>query len=350
MSVSILYARGIVAEIQRRDLDVDALLRRARLDHARLADVREMLEIEEMDQLTTAAVELSGDAAVALAAGANAPEHTAQLFGYLVLAQPTLREACATVEHYTKLLADGTEWRLREQGDAAFWTWSSVLDDRPLRRMLAEYTFAFGMRLGRHFFRPGEKLRSVHFRHAAPPYAERYEAVFHCPVHFAQTFDGTCFARAQLDRPQPHGDAVVSALLRQSAEQLLEERLALRSVGDSVRTLLKHESDLSQVDARRVATHLKVSVHTLRRRLHAEGLSLAALLDEARCRRACEALRRRDVPIQAISEQLGFSEASAFFRAFKRWTGRTPATFRREHFASILRRARQEAGARSTGS
>jgi AraC-like DNA-binding protein len=79
-----------------------------------------------------------------------------------------------------------------------------------------------------------------------------------------------------------------------------------------------------------VARSFGLTLRTLRRRLANEGHSLSELFDEARCRVACGALTREEVSLSEVAEMVGFSEVSAFFRAFRRWTGRTPGEYRRE--------------------
>ena len=334
MSITILFARGLVFELVARDLDAGELLRRSRIDEARLADLRDTLDLDETSRIVETAVAMTGDPGLGLAAGSHAPEHTLQLFGHLILAQSTLRDVFASLTRYGELLSDGTTWSLREQGDQAMFCCSTVLPDCDLTRVLMDYTLAFSCTIGRHFFRRNERLSAVHFRHAAPSYADRYESVFLCPVRFSQQHNGTVFSRDLMDRPKMHADPAVATILRESAERMLRERTQARSLADCVRSLLRYERDLSGVDVRRFSRGLKMSVHTLRRRLSAEGTSFSSLLDEARRNLACQELERHDTTIQQTAELLGFSEASAFFRAFKRWTGQTPNEYRRRALAA----------------
>jgi AraC-like DNA-binding protein len=92
--------------------------------------------------------------------------------------------------------------------------------------------------------------------------------------------------------------------------------------------LLGYEADLANIDVVKLARSVGLTPRSLRRRLAAESVSLTALIDQARCRLACEELRREG-SIKAIAERVGFSEPSAFHRAFKRWTGQTPLEFAR---------------------
>ena len=77
-----------------------------------------------------------------------------------------------------------------------------------------------------------------------------------------------------------------------------------------------------------VAQELGLTLHSLRRELRRDGQSVRGLVENAMCELACGLLATAETPIKEIAYRLGFSEPSAFHRAFKRWTGTTPAEFR----------------------
>ena len=139
-----------------------------------------------------------------------------------------------------------------------------------------------------------------------------------------------------MDLPQLLGDERVFHLMRARAEQMLIERSAPDRLPERVRDLLRYEQDLSNVDAARIARRLGMTLRALRRRLGELGSPLSALLDEVRNELACESLKDPDASIKHVAERLGFSEPSAFHRAFKRWTGFTPAQWRAQHTPAPL--------------
>ncbi|MET0339486.1 MAG: AraC family transcriptional regulator [Polyangiales bacterium] len=329
MTISIVVVRGILSELRSRGLDTDVLLQRSGLSGERLLDIRETLTVEESIVLVEQAMDMTGDPGLGLSLGANVPENMLQVFGHLILSHSTIRQAFTALRRYAALVIEGPTWNLIEQGDVALFTFEPSIQLGDVTRFCAECTLALSARIGSHFTTPQRALREVRFQHPQPAYAERYAEVFDCPVSFGREVNALVFTRELLDVPQMHADDTLRQVLRETADRLLHERAQSRSVTERVRTLLRYEQDLSRVDVNRLARHVGLSPRALRRRLGSEGSPLSALLDEARCRVACHELRRPESTIKETAELLGFSEPSAFHRAFKRWTGRTPAEYSR---------------------
>lgn len=107
-------------------------------------------------------------------------------------------------------------------------------------------------------------------------------------------------------------------------QEPLQGRLAARIVGQ-----LGQDPDLCGVDSERMARYVGLTARRLRSRLAREGTSPARLLREFRCAAACAALRGGQRSVSDIAERLGYSESSAFQRAFKRWTGESPIAYAR---------------------
>lgn len=328
MAFSIIFARAMLSHLQRQGVDPTLLLARCDLDANRLLDLGATISSDELDLLTQHAVALAEDPGLGLSIGANEPANTLQVVGHLMLAQRTLRDVIATLQRYAPLLTDNLACDLVEDDDVARFTCTLAFPRAESSRSAIEYTLAMAARVGRSFAPNGPAPLDARFQHAAPSYAARYDSTFGCPVLFEQPHNALSFSRAFLDRPRSHADSTVRAVFEETADRLLEERVQTENaLVRRVRSLLRQTADLANVRCEHIAGQLGLTTRGLRRRLAAEQVVFSALLDEARCRRACEELRRADSTIKETAELLGFSEPSAFHRAFKRWTGGTPAQF-----------------------
>jgi AraC-like DNA-binding protein len=131
-----------------------------------------------------------------------------------------------------------------------------------------------------------------------------------------------------LDRLHLHRHSELHALVLGEAERCLIRRSRPLACAERVRGLLSGRPPGRIPDMSWVARELGVSVRSLRRRLSEEGTSYRELTQASLYDAACSMLRNPDVTLQGVAHALGFADASAFHRAFRRWAERTPAQFR----------------------
>jgi AraC-like DNA-binding protein len=333
MFVSVIFVRGILAELHSQGHSRVDIVHGLGVHEDLLSDLRARIAGSELERMIVHATELSGDPGLGLSMGARAPESMLQILGYLLLSCRTLREACAVLSRYAVLTVDGASWQLSEQDGVATFAFACPLAAGATSRFASEFVLAMATRIAGHFIsqrqaRSSGRLLAVHFQHEAPGYAERYQHVFHREVMFRQAENALVFPAQWLDVPQFHGDPLINLALRDTAERLLSELERPATLSDRVRAVLRSEAILNDVEIGKLARAVGLTRRALRRRLAAEGTSFTALVDEARCKLACDELRREG-SIRNISERVGYSEPSAFHRAFRRWTGQTPNEFAR---------------------
>jgi AraC-like DNA-binding protein len=278
------------------------------------------------------ALSLSPDPAIGLRAGERASVATLQVVGHVLLSCHSLREAFESFTRYAGLIIEGAHFTLREEGERASFSIEAPESSPGAQRVFAELALSLAHSVGKLFPDPPRSLPRLFwasFRHAQPDYALRYESVFGCTVRFGADEDALVFPRCMLDMPQAHGDDALRDLLAGRAEALLGREASDASLALKVKTHLR-SCDLDCIDAARAARAVGLSQSALRRRLSQEGTTFSALIDDVRRELALSALRDPDVCIKVLSEQLGFSEPCAFHRAFRRWTGTTPARYRDE--------------------
>ncbi len=330
MFVSVIIVRGILAELQNHGISPALALEGLDLREDALADVRTRISFADVDRLIVKAIALCGDPGLGLSMGVNAPESMLQILGHLMVSCRTPRDAFGVFQRYSPLIADGLAYTLSEAGEFGKFTYHCPVPLGATSRFGAEYVLVMAQRIALHFIADAnDHPVAVLFEHARPDYASRYARVFKCPIEYEQGVNAIVFPRRVLDATQLHADATVNTALRDMAERMIHEIDGPRTVTERVRVQLRYEENLAVIDVGKLSRSLSTTPRSLRRRLAAEGASLSALVDEARCRLACEELRRNG-SIKAIAERVGFSEPSAFHRAFKRWTGQTPLEYLRE--------------------
>lgn len=156
---------------------------------------------------------------------------------------------------------------------------------------------------------------------------ERYQAVFGSTPKFEAEHNRIIVA-AETTRTRMAGeDAQLANIVREYAERR-QQRLASDSISDAVQRTLSEIMHLGDISVSTVAARLKTSERTLRRRLASEDTSFQGLLDEVRFDFAKRYLERPELSTEEIALLLGFSEVSAFYRAFRRWYGANLSDYR----------------------
>jgi AraC-like DNA-binding protein len=203
-------------------------------------------------------------------------------------------------------------------------------------RQSAEFILASWVRAGRVItgveWRPAE----VRFAHPPPLTAREHREFFRAPVLFASGENAIEFDEALMDLPCVRADSTLADVLDRFAGDRLNRIPPGTSLARRVRALLELEFRGGEPTAHQCARHLRMSVRTLNRQLAAEQTTFRDVADGLRHELAAQYLTGHDVAIAEIAFLLGFSELSSFHRAFKRWTGATPAQFRQRQHASRL--------------
>lgn len=171
-------------------------------------------------------------------------------------------------------------------------------------------------------------LAGVEYRCAAPAHAGEVDRLFQAKVAFDCERYRLWFDARWLDLPQVQNTQSLREFLQQAPANLLVKYRDRTSVTDRIRRLLRSRlhGELPSLDE--VARTLAMTPQTLSRRLREEGQGFQALKDDLRRDTAIELLQRPDLTLLDIAAQLGFSEASTFHRAFKKWTGVAPGEYR----------------------
>lgn len=281
-------------------------------------------------------LEATGDPSFPLRAATHVDLTTCDVITYLEGHARSVRGALEAKFEYLPLITDAIQWTLEEGATEAVLT----LHERPPRPPLApvaEYLLATRHVFFRHFGPKTWHLDFVHFRHDAVSPVEAYEQVFGVRPSFGMAMDQIGFSRELLEAEMCGRDDALSDLLGRYAAQARAEMPTDATWTERVEGLLRSGIDPG---ISRVAEQLGLAQRTLQRALSNEGTSYVEITTRARRAVAERLLRRRELAITEIAFALGFNDASAFHRAFVRWTGETPGAFRREVFGSDIHELR----------
>jgi len=192
---------------------------------------------------------------------------------------------------------------------------------------LSECLLVIWHRLGSWLIGQRIRLEQATFSYPKPDHSAEYDLLFPCPLEFSTQHSSLLFHSRYLSMPLLQDERTLKHFLERSPADLLSRPDDGDSLSSQLRRLLSRDSS-RWPDLESVAQHLHISPQTLRRHLREEGSSFQELKDQLRRDIAIYHLRRDDLSLQQIAEQLGFSEPSAFHRAFKKWTGLTPGAYR----------------------
>ncbi len=322
----------VIAVLERHGHAIDPLLASARIPRFALEEPSYRIGFgQELDFIRAALACL----ALPTAGLEVGQQYNLALFGVLGLAAscaPTVRELFRTVPEFPILCWGSIEqavWRDGDEEYVAFYGNEAVGD---CASFFVERDTTATLCLFRQTL--GEDLAplSVRFAHAAPHDRSPFEAFFRCPVRFDDGVNQVRFPAAVWNAVPPQANAMSYRFFTNQCRRLSEAMEAPLSYRDVVRARLRAADPVPSLEELVAGLHL--SGRTLQRRLHAEGTSFSALLTEVRMARARDMIARGGMHNEELAHSLGFTDASAFSRAFKSWTGISPQAYRRRHAAA----------------
>jgi AraC-like DNA-binding protein len=255
-----------------------------------------------------------------------APRH-AGVMGYIALSCDSLGEAFMRFERFHRLVYDGNPAAMAIHGDVVTVSWGI---EHGLPGQLADETAiaAFATIVRKLVDQPLQPS-SVNFVNPAPEDLTPYEEFFGCPVTFGGTLTCVTFPTQYLMLPIAHSDPGLRTLLENQAESLLRALPGKQEFQTELKEALLRSLHEGTPTLERVAHRLAMSPRTLQRRLGELDLNFQHLLDRTRAELARGYLLEGNLTLAEIALLLGYSEQSAFNRAFKRWTGQTPTALRK---------------------
>ncbi|MFO0548109.1 MAG: AraC family transcriptional regulator [Polyangiaceae bacterium] len=276
-----------------------------------------------------ALAEACADPTFGLSAAALLGVPQLDLVDHVLQRSPTMRALSSTFVRYQRLFHEANDSSLGEV-DGAFVAEHRFEGALPSSRHFEEFILAMWMTRLRMLVGGGvASAERVFFRHRAPRDTSAYVAIFGREPEFEANSNALVLPVELLDRPlASHDPAALRAFEAHLEEELA--RLPAASFPDGVRAQvvgLMRAGSTDAFDIEAVARRAALSRRTLQRRLSEHGTSFRSVIDAARREVALEELSRGAATVTDLAFLLGFSEHSAFSRAFRRWTGKSPAGY-----------------------
>lgn len=321
-----------VGYLAARGLPREKVCSAARLDPAVLDAPDERLGGSTMERLWQVGESLAGDPDIGLHAAASANPGALSILGYVILNCRTPREALEKLGRYAALLNDGLRVHMSREGGDTHLVFEAIagVDNyvqrsprQPMETMAAGVVCTLGA-LTEGKLAPHE----IGFRHAAPASVAEHQRILGTSPRFGRPVDRMVFRTDDLERPLRSANASLLAVFERHADELLER---ISEHGPVSRRLLATLAKRMQGGAPplgEIASAMAMSARNLQRTLRDEGTSYQDLLDHARRELALRHLATPEGSAAEVAFLLGFADASAFTRAFRRWTGSTPGAWR----------------------
>ena len=308
-------------------VDVTSLCRKTGIAYDRLHDVPHRVPCDGVLQMLEDAADLSGDPLIAIHLAEEMEPRSVPV--YLARTQRTVREALRQLCRFQHLLWLGLPLIVVERGSSQLLITLPSSPRRESRHLTELFLASIFLEAQRMLGQPLH-IEEVRLRHRAAGPRTEYERVFAGPVRFDQTEDALCFPGAVFDYRVPTSNPSIAAFIERAARESaplpgqlsFQERawLAIRSALLS-RLSCEHQP---------IAYDLGVSSATMRRRLYEEHADFAEVKTSVQRELAAQLLAVPVLSLDEVAARCGFRDAFGFSAAFTRWTGLSPAGYRKE--------------------
>ncbi len=322
-------ATGVTNLIEKNNGDIDSIFGATsiRLDDLD-SPIRE-LSLSQYCHLFTEAARQTGNDNFGMHFGAQFKPKQLGAIGYAAISSPTLSAALRNMEFYFPAHQDQSSFSLIPDNDM-LWLSYRIFDPRiEDRRQDAELSMGMFLNIFRHALGPDWSPLEVRFEHERPDNASEHEKVFGAPVVFGRRTNAMAFRHHELEVVMPEQDPYLFSVI----EPFLKSRCELHdnpeAFADIVRNQIKLNLSTSPPTLAQIARIFGLSESQFQHELQTHDLSFHDLLRAARQELSLHYMNDPEMPLTEVALLLGYSELSAFSRAFRKWTGMSPQQYRR---------------------
>lgn len=328
--VSVRVFGAMVAAGRSMGVDVEPILAELGIDEGTLRDPDARLPLATEDALWERLAESSGDPCFGLHAATRIEPSDWDVVGYALRSSPTLRDAIRAAARYNRLTHDVARLEVHEDESEVRIVHRFAHETGKPCWHAADYTIATLVVVSRMLVGSDIVPTRIRIAHPAPDDTRCYRELFGqtTVIELGAREGEVVLPREVVERPVIGGDPALHAVLRRHADELLSKLPEADDLPTRVRGAITAALRGGDPSLAAVAKRLGTSGRTLQRRLDEHGVGYQELLEELRRELAFRYLGEEQMAIAEVAYLLGFSEPRAFHRAFKRWTGSSPAAWR----------------------
>lgn len=311
----------------------DMLLEESGLTEEDLSDQDNRIPVAAYQALIGTAITQTGDTALLLRHTLETRLETMSVVGQIVHASASLRHSIDQLNRYLHLMGDVelppgvARFELQRSADGLWIVDHLILP--PDRASWSEVSFARFISEFRRSFPEATFEIAMEVTYPPPPHVDQYPDLFQVPVQFNATRNALQIDPVW-DSPDTEfepGNAYAFGVFTRHADEMLAKLQADASIRGQIEAQILPKLHEGSISMDGIARDIAMSRQTLYRRLKEEGITFAEIHDDLRQRMAMEYLEGQKVTVNETAYLLGFSEASSFVRAFKRWTGLSPTAY-----------------------
>lgn len=307
--------------------DTDALLQQLDITPQFLSNPENRVAFEKQSHLWQHALEQLGPQ-FAITFAETSQIASFHLIGYIAINSQTIADALAAAEQFQMAAGQGGRLSREESDHGVAISYRPINPEQTSTPGRCCAMLAANIQLGRSLVGPSYAPNRINLTLPQPEQSEVIENFFQCPVHYGQPLDQIILDPELLKQPLPHASMALLTVMKQRAEKVLASLTTEETLAAKVAQLISTALVGQEPDKNSIAEQLHMSPRTLQRKLSSENTTYQQVLDSTRHKLAIDYLSQAELSITDIAYLLGFTEPSAFYRAFKKWQGVTPGNYR----------------------
>jgi AraC-like DNA-binding protein len=312
--------------LEEHGIDPARLLAEFGLETAYLEEPENTIAFATFGRLLRRCAEVTHCPHFGLLVGARQATSALGAVGFLALNAADVRTALKTLAQYFRVHNTNAAISVVEGDSYATFRYTILQPKIGGREQILDGAMALAFNIMRELCGKDWRPTEVRFAHARPLDPAPFRRVFDSALCFDAGETALIFAGDWLDKPVAGADRLLQRMMSHRVGYL--ESRSGEGLAEQLRRMLPGLVEAGTTSLASMAQHVGLGARTLNRRLAAEGKSFVQLRDEARYAIACQLLENTHLPVIEIADRLGYANASAFTRAFTRWSGKAPAQWR----------------------